>query len=85
LTMCTKNYKKFILAGATGTTVKHTSPTRILSFNIAIPPLPEQKAIADIFEGVDSELNAETAKLASLQQLKKGLMHDLLTGKVRVA
>lgn len=52
---------------------------------VPLPPLPEQKAIAEIFEGMDNHLTAETAKLASLQQLKKGLMHDLLTGKVRVA
>lgn len=30
-------------------------------------------------------LLAETIKLASLQQPKKGMMRDLLTGKVRVA
>jgi type I restriction enzyme S subunit len=50
-----------------------------------LPPLHEQKAIAEIFESVDNQLTAETTKLTSLQQLKKGLMHDLLTGKVRVA
>jgi type I restriction enzyme S subunit len=54
------------------------------ALNLPIPPLAEQKAIAEIFEGVDNQLTAETAKLTSLQQLKKGLMHDLLTGKVRV-
>ncbi|MDE3037103.1 MAG: restriction endonuclease subunit S [Pseudomonadota bacterium] len=52
---------------------------------IALPPVPEQWKIMEVLEGINNQLTAETAKLASLQQLKKGLMHDLLTGKVRVA
>ena len=51
---------------------------------ITLPPLQEQHAIADIFEGIDAQITAETFKLTALQTLKKGLMHDLLTGKVRV-
>jgi type I restriction enzyme S subunit len=69
---------------ASGSTVMGIRLESLRGMWFALPPLSEQKAIADIFEGVDSELNTETAKLASLQQLKKGLMHDLLTGKVRV-
>ena len=55
------------------------------SFTVPLPPLPEQKGIVAIFDGLDNQLAAETTKLASLQQLKKGLMQDLLTGKVRVS
>lgn len=51
---------------------------------IALPPLPEQAAIAAILESIDTQLTTETTKLTTLQTLKKGLMHDLLTGKVRV-
>ena len=51
---------------------------------IPLPPLTEQEKMVESFESVDNQLTAETSKLASLQQLKKGLMHDLLTGKVRV-
>lgn len=55
------------------------------SLEIPLPSLLEQKEIAQIAYCVDNEITAETTKLASLQQFKKGLMHDLLTGKVRVA
>ena len=35
----TPEYRHEILASATGTTVKHTSPNRILAFKTSIPPL----------------------------------------------
>lgn len=53
-------------------------------YKIPIPPLPEQKKIAEILQSVDSQIMSENEKLKSLETLKKGLMHDLLTGTVRV-
>jgi type I restriction enzyme S subunit len=44
----------------------------------AVPPLPEQHRIAAILSAVDREHRDR------LQTLKKGLMQDLLTGRVRV-
>jgi type I restriction enzyme S subunit len=50
---------------------------------LAKPPLPEQKKIAEILGAVDTKIEAEVQKLEQLQTLKKGLMQDLLTGRVR--
>jgi type I restriction enzyme S subunit len=47
------------------------------------PPLPEQKKIAEILGAADAKIEAEVQKLEQLQTLKKGLMQDLLTGRVR--
>lgn len=69
---------------STGTTVKHTSPHKIKSVKIPIPPLVEQQQIASILYKVDSQIQDNQSYLAKLQELKKGLMQDLLTGKVRV-
>jgi len=69
---------------ASGSTVMGIRLESLNSINFALPPIQEQKAIAEIFDSIDEQITAETTKLASLQQLKKGLMHDLLTGKVRV-
>jgi type I restriction enzyme S subunit len=49
-----------------------------------VPPLSEQKAITDVLSGVDNTLVSNTNKLAELKKLKKGLMTDLLSGRVRV-
>lgn len=69
---------------ATGTTVRHTSPTKILEPLIPVPPIEEQKKIMNIFQTVDDRLTVVESKLASYEKIKKALMQDLLTGKVRV-
>ena len=56
----------------------------IKSTEILIPPLPEQKKIASILRSVDETLKAEHEKLQQNITIKKGLMQDLLTGRVRV-
>lgn len=44
----------------------------------------EQKAIADILSKADEEIDLLTRKFNLLQSQKKGLMQQLLTGKIRV-
>lgn len=44
----------------------------------------EQKAIADVLSKADEEIDLLTRKLDLLQSQKKGLMQQLLTGKIRV-
>ena len=51
---------------------------------VTLPPRPEHHAIADILQSVDDSIRAEEERLAQLDTLKRGLMQDLLTGKVRV-
>lgn len=49
-----------------------------------LPPLEEQKQIAEILSTVDQKLEVLKDKKGFLQELKKGLMQKLLTGEVRV-
>lgn len=53
-------------------------------YQISLPPLPEQHRIAEILTAADQRIEKEEAYRNKLLQLKKGLMQDLLTGKVRV-
>lgn len=46
--------------------------------------LDEQREIAALLEAADERVRSYAPILASLEQLKKSLMHDLLTGTVRV-
>ena len=52
--------------------------------DITIPPLDEQKAIADILSKADEEINLFNKQLDLYTEQKKGLMQNLLTGKIRV-
>ena len=49
-----------------------------------VPPPAEQEKIVKIMAAVAAKESALSAKLSSLQQLKKSLMHDLIAGTVRV-
>ncbi len=51
---------------------------------IPLPPLHEQQIIARIISQVDQVIEKEKNYKQKLERIKKGLMEDLLTGKVRV-
>jgi type I restriction enzyme, S subunit len=48
------------------------------------PPLEEKFEILKLLQSVTDQCNIQKQKLAQTQSLKKSLMQDLLTGKVRV-
>jgi type I restriction enzyme S subunit len=52
---------------------------------IPLPPTKaEQTAIAAILSDMDAEIAALEAKLAKARQIKLGMMHNLLTGRIRL-
>jgi type I restriction enzyme, S subunit len=51
---------------------------------IPVPSQPEQSLLAALIVSQRQHIEALVAKLRSQEQLKKSLMHDLLTGTVRV-
>lgn len=79
-----RRFKQMIKSTATGTTVRHTAPNRIVNIKIALPQIVEQKKIAAALSEVDSEIKRQEAYKAHLEETKKSLMQVLLTGKVRV-
>ena len=51
---------------------------------LPVPPPAEQERLAELATAFRNRCDALMAKVHALQDLKKFLMHDLLTGKVRV-
>jgi len=51
----------------------------LLKLKIPLPPLPEQRKIAEILSTVDSAIQQVDESIAKSERLKKGLMQDLLT------
>lgn len=51
---------------------------------LPVPPKPEQELLIKLVASADLHIAAVKNKLAALERLKRGLMQDLLTGKVRV-
>ncbi len=51
---------------------------------IPLPSIGEQRAIVEVLEDADREIALHRAELDALKRQKRGLMQQLLTGKVRV-
>ena len=75
---------KYIASLGTGSTVKGIRVDDLKLLIIAVPPYDEQIIIANKIEGIEVLLNHKIAKIQKMTSLKKALMQDLLTGKVRV-
>jgi len=69
---------------AEGTRQLGLSTSDLTSFSIPIPPLEEQQEIGRVLSGTDQKISQEKQSKQYFQELKRGLMQDLLTGKVRV-
>lgn len=66
-----------------GSTVMHIYPKQLQNLVIPVPPLEEQRRIAQILDASDDAIRAEQGELAKLRQLRAGLAADLLSGRVR--
>ena len=64
--------------------VPSLSVSNIHNIKVLVPPLEEQKQIAEILSTVDQKIENLKAKKEASEELKKGLMQKLLTGEVRV-
>ncbi|BAW37128.1 type I R-M system specificity subunit [Helicobacter pylori] len=53
-------------------------------FEIPLPPLNEQSAIANILSALDNEITSLKNKKRQFENIKKALNHDLMSAKIRV-
>ncbi|AFI05843.1 restriction endonuclease subunit S [Helicobacter cetorum] len=58
--------------------------TTLKDFEILLPPLDEQKAIATILSDLDKEITSLKHKKMKFQNIKKSLNNDLMNAKIRV-
>ncbi len=58
--------------------------TKLKTIKIPLPPLKEQKQIAEILSTVDEKLEVLRTKKDKYETLKKGLLQKLLSGEIRV-
>ena len=79
-----ESFKRYMRQTATGSTVRHTSPSKIYQYAFGLPSLEEQAQAVDCLAKVDAKLaNAEDKKRA-LEDLFRTLLHELMTAKTRV-
>ena len=69
---------------ASGGVQKNLSGTSLKTLQFAMPLRPEQDEIVKVINSINEKYTGVRKKLASYETVKKALMQDLLTGKVRV-
>jgi type I restriction enzyme, S subunit len=81
---CTKAYRQEILSGATGTTVKHTSPSRITAFKTVIPPPTLMTYFGQIATQFHLSIAMRCKQSRTLAMLRDTLLPKLFSGELRV-
>lgn len=71
----TLDLSKYVQKGALPSVNQKT----LSEIDIPIPPLPEQKRIAEILSSVDEAIEATQAVIDQTQRVKQGLLQELLT------
>ena len=79
-----RSSKDQILQLVTGTTVFHLYGSDMAKFELLLPGLAEQTAIATLLSDLDAELSALEARRDKTRALKQGMMQELLTGRTRL-
>ncbi|MDR0228680.1 MAG: restriction endonuclease subunit S [Flavobacteriaceae bacterium] len=72
----TRNYQGYIVGSASGTSIMHTSPSRIEDYDFFLPPLPEQKAIASILSSLDDKIDLLNQQNKTLEALAETLFRQ---------
>ncbi len=71
--LCTEDYRAEVLASSTGTGVKHTAPSRIESYKFMLPPLDEQRAIAEVLGALDDKIELNRQMNHTLEEMASAL------------
>ena len=68
-----------------GSTFLEIGKAQLATFELALPTNEaDEVAIAQVLSDMDAEIAALEAKLVKVRQIKQGMMHNLLTGKIRL-
>lgn len=73
------------MEGVAGTKMPRGNKRHIMNYEFSMPTdLAEQSAIAKVLTDMDAEIEGLEKKLAKYEQVKQGMMKQLLTGKIRL-
>ncbi|HQA97283.1 MAG TPA: restriction endonuclease subunit S [Clostridia bacterium] len=77
-------YQVIVWASPEGSTISRLYNGIIRNTEIILPPLPEQRRIAEVLSDMDALLAAMEKLIAKKHAIKQGSMQELLTGKRRL-
>lgn len=77
-------FTEYLVGKVTGSNYPAVNPENIGDYIFNLPDIEEQKNTGKILSSVDERISINKKLKSELSLLKKGLMQDLLSGKVRV-
>ncbi|OCH46946.1 hypothetical protein A6E02_10165 [Aliivibrio fischeri] len=83
--LCTRDYRQTVLGSATGTTVKHTAPKKILSHRIIHSGLGNiESKFHDFVSSLMMKVAENNKNLNSLTKLRDTLLPKIISGELRL-
>lgn len=83
--MHTKIFLNHAIMTMSGVNHPRTSWTKLRNFKMPLPSLCEQQKIISILSSLGQKIQAEQSKKEALEQLFRTLLHNLMTGTIRVS
>ena len=84
LVLKSEGVQKKIIGESVGSTRTSINTKILENLTLPIPKIDEQKKIVSIMTSINKFIENKAIKLKKIQDLKKSIMQDLLTGKVKV-
>lgn len=81
---CFLNRQSEIYTQTRRTSIPRLSKDILEKLEMIVPPLDEQKAIANIITSMDIDIQNLETEQDKMQEIREGVMDDLLTGRVRL-
>ena len=72
----TPSYRAEVMASCAGSTVKHTSPSKICAFRFLLPPLSEQKRISEVLKSLDDKIDLNRRMNETLEAMARAFFRD---------
>ena len=78
------SFKSALARAATGISVYAVSKRELADVDLSLPPVSEQEAIATVPLDMDAEIEALELRRDKVRAVKRSMMEQLLTGRVRL-
>lgn len=72
----TFEYHWYVVSSASGTSIMHTSPSRICNYEFSLPPLQEQQAIAEVLSSLDDKIDLLHRQNQTLEKMAETLFRQ---------
>jgi type I restriction enzyme S subunit len=68
-----QEFRNYVRGVSTGTTVRRVSPGDILAFNVCLPPIAEQRAVAHVLGSLDDKIELNRRMNQTLEEICRAL------------